>query len=73
SAYWSRIGPNSNIGLGALDIKLRASYVDGHVESFKASEVVPMKVSVTSDGSVPYPSVVGLGPGDFYLPRNEQR
>ena len=70
SAYWSRIGSNGNIGSDTLDIKLRAGYADGHVESFKASEVVPMKVSMTSDGSVPYPSGVGLGPGDFYIPRN---
>ncbi len=70
SAYWSRIGSNGNIGSDTLDIKLRAGYVDGHVESFKASQVVPMKVGMTVDGGVPYPSGVGLGPGDFYLPRS---
>ncbi|MHC4355476.1 MAG: type II secretion system protein [Planctomycetota bacterium] len=73
SAYWSRIGSNGNIGSNTLDVKLRAGYVDGHVESFKASEAVPMKVSTTSDGSVPYSNGVGIGPGDFYLPRSGLR
>jgi len=70
SAYWSRSNPDGNVSLDALDIKLHAGYTDGRVESFRASEVVPMKVSITRDGTVPYPSGVGLGPGDFYLPRN---
>ena len=70
SAYWSRAGSNGNTGLGALNIKLRAGYADGHVETFRASDTVPMKVSTTPDGSVPYPNGVGLGPGDFYLPRS---
>ena len=65
SAYWSRDGdPNSSMP----DIKLQASYTDGHVESYSASEVVPMRVSITSDGTVPYPD--GVGPGIFYLPQN---
>ncbi len=55
--------------LATLNVNLRAGYADGHVESFKASQVVPMKVSMTSDGSEPY-THEGLGPGDFYLPRN---
>jgi prepilin-type N-terminal cleavage/methylation domain-containing protein len=73
SAYWSRFDSNGNITLDMLNIKLHAGYTDGHVESFKTSEVVPMKVSITPDGSIPYPSGVGLGPGDFYLPRNGLR
>lgn len=65
SAYWSGEGDPSS---GKPYIKLRAGYTDGHVESYSASEVVPMKVSITSDGSVPYPD--GVGPGVFYLPGN---
>ena len=65
SAYWSR---NGDPNLNKPDVKLQAAYTDGHVESYAASEVVPMKVSITSDGSVPYPD--GLGPGIFYLPQN---
>ena len=65
SAYWSR---NGDVGLGMPAIKLYAGYTDEHVESFTASEVVKMRVSVTSDGTVPYPD--GIGPGVFYLPKN---
>ncbi|MDH4238284.1 MAG: type II secretion system GspH family protein [Phycisphaerae bacterium] len=72
SAYWSRL-KSERVNLNTIDVKLHAGYNDGHVESFKASEVVPMKVSTTPDGSVPYPGGVGLGPGDFYLPKNGLR
>jgi prepilin-type processing-associated H-X9-DG protein len=56
------------VNLNTIDIKLNAGYTDGHVESYKTSEVVPMKVSLIPDGSVPYPN--GVGPGIFYLPAN---
>ena len=45
-----------------------AGWTDGHVESFSSSQVIPMQVSITSDGYTPYP--VGVGPGIFYLPAN---
>ena len=67
SAYWS--GVKAEVGLPR--IKLNAGYTDGHVESYSASEVVPMKVSLTSDGSRPYPD--GMGPGIFYIPENGLR
>jgi len=38
------------------------------VESYSATEVTTMRVSITSDGSIPYPA--GVGAGDFYLPRD---
>lgn len=71
SAYWSRLAPDGDIRLDTLKIKLHAGYMDGHVESYSASEVVPMKVSITSDGGVPYPD--GVGPGVIYLPINGLR
>jgi hypothetical protein len=52
--------------LNTIEVQLHAGYTDGHVGSFKPSEVVPMRVSLTSDGSKPYPE--GVGPGIFYLP-----
>jgi len=72
SAYWSRKS-NGDIDPDALNIKLHAGYMDGHVESFTPSEAIPMKVSITSDGIVAYPSGIGLGPGIFYLPANAAR
>ena len=70
SAYWFR-RQDGNDGLSTLGIKLHAAYMDEHVESYSAKEVAIMKVSMTPDGSVSYPS--GIGPGDFYLPRDALR
>jgi len=58
SAYWA--------GLRRRNVALRAGYTDGHVQTFTPSAAVPMKVSITADGSKPYPS--GVGPGIIYLP-----
>jgi len=64
SSFWSRKSDPNN----SPEIKLKAGYTDGHVETYSASNVVPMKVSITADGTVPYPD--GVGPGIFFLPRN---
>jgi prepilin-type N-terminal cleavage/methylation domain-containing protein len=64
SAYWSRKSAANN----PPEIKLRAGYTDGHVETYSTSQTIPMKVSITADGTVPYPD--GVGPGVFLLPRN---
>jgi len=64
AAYWSGVGdPNSS----RPRIELQAGYTDGHVETYSTSEVVPMKVSITADGTTPYPD--GVGAGIFFLPR----
>ena len=57
SDFWSRPEPAGNVNLNTLGLKLHAGYTDGHVESYSPSEVVPMKVSFTPDGCVPYPGV----------------
>jgi len=71
--FWSVSDPDRSMPPDSFGIRLHAGYTDGHVGSFTASEAVPMKVSTTPDGSVPYPSGIGLGPGDFYLPANSVR
>jgi prepilin-type N-terminal cleavage/methylation domain-containing protein len=72
SAYWSRHRPGrGNAGSVVPDIKLHAGYTDGHAESFSASDTLTMKVIWRVESSEPYPD--GLGPGDFYLPRNAMR
>lgn len=68
SSYWSRSNRNANVNLNDLTIQFHAGYIDGHIETYSASEVAVMKVSKTADGSVPYEP--GIGPGDIYLPRN---
>lgn len=64
SAYWSRTNPAES----TPEFKLRAAYTDGHVETYSPSDVMPMKVSTSRDGTAPYPD--GVGPGTFFLPRN---
>jgi hypothetical protein len=73
SAYWShQADPNHHEPdineHGHPLVQLQAGYTDGHVETYSSCDVVPMKISITSDGTIPYPD--GVGPGIFYLPGN---
>ncbi|MHC4394497.1 MAG: hypothetical protein ACYS1A_02465 [Planctomycetota bacterium] len=68
SDFWSFYPPDEKAGLDTIELKLHAAYTDGHVERYSPSETIPMRVSITSDGSVPYPGEPG--PGIFYLPQN---
>jgi type II secretory pathway pseudopilin PulG len=73
SAFWSRLEPTGSVNLDTLNIKLHAGYTDGHVESYSSADVVPMKVSFSTDGCVPYPDSFSTNPGIFYLPRKGLR
>jgi len=65
SSYWSyEVDPGSS----APDIKLRAGYTDGHVETFSASDTLTMRVILRPETGEPYPQ--DIEPGNFYLPRN---
>ena len=68
SAYWSR---KAAAGSAVPDIKLCAGYTDGHVENYSSSDTLTMRVIWKPETGEPYPH--GLGPGDFYLPRNASR
>jgi hypothetical protein len=70
SAWWSRPA-SDDFSLNAINVKLHAAYTDGHVENFTPSEAVPMKVILDRVTNEPYSS--GIGPGDFYIPRNGLR
>jgi len=48
------------------DVQLQAGFIDEHVETYRSHEAVPMEVSISPDGDIPYPR--GIGPGVFYLP-----
>jgi prepilin-type N-terminal cleavage/methylation domain-containing protein len=69
SAYWSVANSDDGVRAETLKVVLHAGYQDGHVESYRASEVVAMWVSTTPDGSEPDT----IGPGIFYLPTNALR
>ena len=69
SVYWSGAFtaiPND------LEIKLRAGYADGHVETFLSSDTTMMKVIIDPETSKPYPDDID-GPGRFFLPTNALR
>ncbi|NIP22296.1 MAG: hypothetical protein GWN67_00395 [Phycisphaerae bacterium] len=68
SAFRSYQTDGGRADLTMIKIKLSAAYTDAHVESYYPSETAPMEVSITPDGSEPYPS--GAGPGIFYLPED---
>ena len=70
SSYWSA-QKSEYVSLKNIDVLLHAGYTDGHVERYNASDAVPMRISITSDGSEAYPD--GVGPGIFYLHRNGLR
>ena len=65
SAYWSGKVIDEPI---APEIKLRAGYADGHVETFLSSDTLTMKVIIDPETSEPYSD--DIGPGRFYLPTN---
>jgi prepilin-type N-terminal cleavage/methylation domain-containing protein len=67
SAWWSRPA-SGGLDLSTIKVKLHAAYTDGHVEKFTPLEAVPMKAIMNRLTNEPYPS--GMGPGDFYIPRN---
>lgn len=63
SSYWAVEGDPE---LAMPDVKLRAVYTDGHVETYSASDVMPMKISKTPEGVPPYPD--GSAGGTFFVP-----
>ncbi len=65
SSYWS--GGDSAEPPEAIEIKPRAAYTDGHVESYSSSDVVPMEAIMNAETNEPY-YPPQTGPGVFYLP-----
>ena len=69
SAFWSAGGPD--LDPKDIAVKLHAGFTDGHVERFTPADAIPMTVSLSQDGTVPYPAVVG--PGQFFVPETALR
>lgn len=67
--YWA--SPTPTTDLSTLKIKLHATYMDTHVESYSPLETVPMEVIVNMETGAPYPP--GVGPGVFFLPEDAVR
>jgi prepilin-type N-terminal cleavage/methylation domain-containing protein len=65
SSYWAVEGDPE---VAMPEVKLRASYTDGHVETYSSSDVVAMKISASPEGAPPYPD--GSAGGTFFVPEN---
>jgi len=69
SALWSAGGTPE---AAMPQVKLRAAFTDGHVETYYPNEVSAMRVSMTPEGTPPYPDGGGSR-GIFYIPRSAVR
>ncbi len=67
SAYWACPGKGTAQERQDFAIRLRAGYVDGHVESYAPANTRPMKVILNPQTGEPYPD--DTHKGIFYLPR----
>jgi prepilin-type N-terminal cleavage/methylation domain-containing protein len=66
--HWVQ-NPKGEPDRAAVHLKLQAGFTDGHVEAYRPSETTILEVSETLDGATPTFSGVGLGPGQFFIPR----
>ena len=69
--FWSRDDSAGNLSLDLINISLSAGFTDGHVETYTAADVTPMKISIKPDGTMPYPDHVSPG-GTFYIPQSSR-
>ena len=69
--FWSIFNQSGDMTPNSINIKLSAGFVDGHVETYTSDDVTGMKISITPDGSKPYPDAISPG-GTFYIPRNNR-
>ena len=66
--YWIRNFPEQT-DRTSVHLKLKAGFVDGHVEAYRPGETTILEVSETLDGAAPTFSGFGLGPGLFFIPQ----
>lgn len=65
SAYWSSEVTDEP---SAPEVKLRAGYTDGHVETYSSLDTLTMRVIIDPETNEPYPE--DIEPGRFFLPMN---
>ncbi|MHC4203903.1 MAG: hypothetical protein ACYSTT_04585 [Planctomycetota bacterium] len=65
SPYWSGEITDDPV---TPEIKLRAGYTDGHVETYSSSDTFILRVIIDPETGEPYPD--DIEPGRFYLPTN---
>lgn len=70
SAWWRKAGADPNTA--RPQVKLRAAYTDGHVETYYPNDLSAMRVSARPEGK-PLSADGGGSRGIFYIPRNAVR
>jgi type II secretory pathway pseudopilin PulG len=66
-AYWFA-RPTGNPDPTRVSVKLRAGFVDGHVESYRPDETAALEIAESLDGSAPAPRGLDMSPGQFFIP-----
>ena len=69
--FFSVLDANGEIKTESMNVKLNASYVDGHVETYTPADVMSLKISVKPNGTLPYPDNISPG-GTFYIPKDNR-
>lgn len=65
--YWFA-KPKGEPDRAGVNVKLRAGFVDGHVETYGPEATVVLEVADALDGTSPAVSGFGLGAGQFFIP-----
>jgi len=65
--YWFS-KPADEPDRACVEVKLRAGFVDGHVETYRPADTTVLEVAETLDGTKPAFSGAGLGAGQFFIP-----
>jgi hypothetical protein len=71
SALWGGTAPMDSEPNALPAVRIRAAYLDGHVASYGPEELTGVKVIWKVDTGEPYPA--GIGPGEFFIPREAVR
>jgi len=67
--FWSQV-LRRRMDQTNIQIKLRAGFVDGHVETYRPADTAILEVADNLDGTTPAFSGLGVGAGEFYIPRD---
>lgn len=71
SAFWGGSAQTDSEPNILPEVRVRAAYLDGHVATYGSEELTGVRVIWKVDSGEPYPA--GIGPGEFFIPREAVR